>query len=122
MTVYCLVEEQYRPRTAPCPIRHGGFVPQLSDVAVLTMVICGTFSSCAGIRISSPLSGRTLALSSPPSRIACSVCGKPPTSYTQVTGLCIDDEGQVSKTYWCVGFLLYERIGDISRRPGTRGV
>src|SRR5215510_13252016 len=43
MTVYCLVEEHYRHLTAACPIRHGGFVPQLSDVEVITMVICGEF-------------------------------------------------------------------------------
>ena len=43
ITVYCLVEEHYRHLTAACPIRHGGFVPQLSDVEVLTMVICGEF-------------------------------------------------------------------------------
>jgi hypothetical protein len=43
ITVYCLVEEHYRHLTAACPIRHGAFVPQLSDVEVLTMVICGAF-------------------------------------------------------------------------------
>jgi hypothetical protein len=43
MTVYCLVEEHYRPLTAACPIRHGGFVPQVSDVEVITMVIGGEF-------------------------------------------------------------------------------
>src|SRR5262249_41312622 len=43
MTVYCLVEEHYRHLTAACSIRHGGFVPQLSDVEVITMLICGEF-------------------------------------------------------------------------------
>jgi hypothetical protein len=43
ITVYCLIEEHYRHLTATCPIRHGGFVPQLSDVEVITMVLCGAF-------------------------------------------------------------------------------
>src|SRR5262245_4054562 len=43
ITVYCLVEEHYRHLTTTCPIRHGGFTPQLSDVEVITMVICGEF-------------------------------------------------------------------------------
>jgi len=43
ITVYCLVEQHYRHLTAACPIRHGGFVPQLSDVEVITMLICGEF-------------------------------------------------------------------------------
>ena len=43
ITVYCLVEVHYRYLTAACPIRPGGFVPQLSDVEVITMVICGEF-------------------------------------------------------------------------------
>jgi len=47
ITVYCLVEEHYRHLTAVCPIRHGGFVPQLSDVEVLTMVLCGEFFKLA---------------------------------------------------------------------------
>src|SRR5215510_7839714 len=41
MTVYCLVEEHYRPLTAACPIRHGGFMPQLSDIEGITMISCG---------------------------------------------------------------------------------
>src|SRR5262245_60605996 len=36
-------EEHHRHLTAACPIRHGGFVPQLSDVEVITMIICGEF-------------------------------------------------------------------------------
>lgn len=43
ITVYCLVEEHYRSLTAACPIRHGGFAPQLSAVEVITMLICGEF-------------------------------------------------------------------------------
>src|SRR5215510_4088380 len=43
MTVDCLVEEHDRYLTAVCPIRHGGFVPQLSAVEVITMVMCGEF-------------------------------------------------------------------------------
>src|SRR5215510_4131759 len=43
ITVYCLVEEHDRHLTAACPIRHGGFVPPLSDVEVITMVLCGEF-------------------------------------------------------------------------------
>jgi hypothetical protein len=43
ITVYCLVEEHYQHLTATRPIRHGGFAPQLSDVEVITMVICGEF-------------------------------------------------------------------------------
>ena len=31
------------------------------------------------------------------------------TAYTEVTGLFIDGEGQVSEACWCVGFLRYER-------------
>ena len=43
ITVYCLVEAHYQHLTAIQPIRHGGFAPQLSDVEVITMVICGEF-------------------------------------------------------------------------------
>ena len=31
------------------------------------------------------------------------------TPYTEVTGLFIDGEGQVSEACWCPGFLRYER-------------
>ena len=31
------------------------------------------------------------------------------TSYTEVTGLFIDGEGQVAEACWCVEFLRYER-------------
>jgi hypothetical protein len=47
ITVYCLVEEHYQHLTAACPLRHGGFVPQLSDVEVITMAICGEFFKLA---------------------------------------------------------------------------
>src|SRR5262245_28594622 len=43
ITVYCLVEEHDQYLTAVCPIRHGGFVPQLSDVEVITLVMCEAF-------------------------------------------------------------------------------
>ena len=43
ITMYCLVEEHYRHLTAVCPIRHSGFLPQLCDVEVITMLICGEF-------------------------------------------------------------------------------
>lgn len=47
ITVYCLVEEHYRQLTAACPIRHGGFMPQVSAVEVMTMVMCGEFFQLA---------------------------------------------------------------------------
>jgi hypothetical protein len=44
------------------------------------------------------------------------------TASTQVTGLFIDDEGQVCEACWCEGFLRYERRGDMSReRPQSVG-
>lgn len=43
ITVYCLVDEHYQQLTATCPVRHGGFAPQLSDVEVITMEMCGEF-------------------------------------------------------------------------------
>jgi hypothetical protein len=39
---------------------------------------------------------------------------------TKVTGLFIDDEGQVSEACWREGFLRYERI-DIPERPQSSG-
>jgi hypothetical protein len=39
---------------------------------------------------------------------------------TQVTGLFIDDEGQVSEACWREGFLRYERI-EITERPQSSG-
>jgi hypothetical protein len=35
-------------------------------------------------------------------------------AYTQVTGLFINDEGQVSEACWTVGFLRYERMDELS--------
>ena len=44
------------------------------------------------------------------------------TASTQVTGLFIDDEGQVCEACWCAGFLRYERLGDLrSERPQSVG-
>jgi hypothetical protein len=43
ITVYCLVTETYRTLTADCPLRHGGFAPELSDEEVITMEICGEY-------------------------------------------------------------------------------
>jgi hypothetical protein len=44
------------------------------------------------------------------------------TASTQVTGLFINDEGQVCEACWCEGFLRYERIGDLSSgRPQSVG-
>jgi hypothetical protein len=39
---------------------------------------------------------------------------------TKVTGLFIDDEGQVSEACWREGFLRYERI-EITERPQSSG-
>jgi len=44
------------------------------------------------------------------------------TASTQITGLFIDDEGQVCEACWCEGFLRYERIEDMSGgRPQSVG-
>jgi hypothetical protein len=32
---------------------------------------------------------------------------------TQVTGLFIDDDGQICEACWCAGFLRYERIDNM---------
>lgn len=37
------------------------------------------------------------------------------TASTQVTGLFIDDEGQIQEACWCKGFLRYERIENMER-------
>ena len=42
------------------------------------------------------------------------------TAYTQVTGLHIDDEGQICEACWSEGFLRYERI-DTTERPQSSG-
>ena len=34
---------------------------------------------------------------------------------TQVTGLFVDDEGQICAACWCAGFLRYERIEHLER-------
>jgi hypothetical protein len=41
-------------------------------------------------------------------------------AYTKVTGLFIDDEGQVLEACWCAGFLRYERI-ETTERPQSMG-
>jgi hypothetical protein len=43
ITVYCLVDEHYHQLTTTCPLRPGGFAPQLRDAEVLTMEICSEF-------------------------------------------------------------------------------
>ena len=35
------------------------------------------------------------------------------TAYTQVTGLFMDDEGQVLEACWCKDFLRYERVENV---------
>src|SRR4029450_1337782 len=42
------------------------------------------------------------------------------TAHTQVTGLHIDDEGQIRESCWSDGFLRYERI-EITERPQSSG-
>ena len=42
------------------------------------------------------------------------------TAYTQVTGLHIDDEGQICEACWREGFLRYERI-ETTERPRSSG-
>lgn len=41
--VYCLVCEHYQGIKTTSPLRRGGFVPALSDEAVITMEICGEY-------------------------------------------------------------------------------
>jgi hypothetical protein len=43
IVVYCLVVEPYPALTAHRPLRHGGFVPTLSDAEVITMESCGAY-------------------------------------------------------------------------------
>jgi hypothetical protein len=43
IVVYCLVVEHYQALTAHRPLRHGGFLPTLSDEEVITMEICGEY-------------------------------------------------------------------------------
>ena len=43
ITVYCLVDDEYKKlRTVHC-VRHRGFASQLSDAEVITMEICGEY-------------------------------------------------------------------------------
>jgi hypothetical protein len=42
------------------------------------------------------------------------------TAHTQVTGLHMDDEGQIREACWSEGFLRYERI-EIMERPLSSG-
>jgi hypothetical protein len=43
ITVYCLVDEEFKKLRALYRVRHTGFTPALSDVEVLTMEICGEY-------------------------------------------------------------------------------
>ena len=43
MTVYCLVDDEFKKLRALSRVRHAGFTPALSDVEVLTMEICGDY-------------------------------------------------------------------------------
>ena len=42
------------------------------------------------------------------------------TAHKQVTGLHIDDQGQICEAYWSEGFLRYERI-ETTERPRSSG-
>jgi hypothetical protein len=42
------------------------------------------------------------------------------TAHTQVTGLHIDDEGQICESCWSEGFLRYERL-ETTERPQSSG-
>ena len=42
------------------------------------------------------------------------------TASTQVTGLHMDDEGQICETCWSAGFLRYERL-ETTERPRSSG-
>jgi hypothetical protein len=42
------------------------------------------------------------------------------TASTQITGLHIDDEGQICESCWSEGFLRYERL-DTTERPQSSG-
>jgi Transposase DDE domain len=43
ITVYCLVEDEFKKLRAAYRVRHAGFAPELSDVEVITMEICGEY-------------------------------------------------------------------------------
>jgi hypothetical protein len=41
ITVYCLVDDEWKKLSAVHRVRHAGFAPELSDAEVITMDICG---------------------------------------------------------------------------------
>jgi hypothetical protein len=43
ITVYCLVEDEFKKLSALYRVRHAGFTPELSDAEVITMEICGEY-------------------------------------------------------------------------------
>jgi hypothetical protein len=43
ITVYCLVDDEFKKLSAVHRVRHAGFAPELSDVEVITMEICGEY-------------------------------------------------------------------------------
>lgn len=43
ITVYCLVDDEFKKLRAVSRVRHAGFTPELSDAEVITMEICGEY-------------------------------------------------------------------------------
>ena len=43
ITVYCLVDDEYKKLRTGYRVRHAGFAPELSDAEVITMEICGEY-------------------------------------------------------------------------------
>ena len=43
ITVYCLVDDEYKKLRTVYRIRHAGFAPALSDAEVITREICGEY-------------------------------------------------------------------------------
>jgi hypothetical protein len=43
ITVYCLVDGEFKKLSAVHRVRHAGFAPELSDAEVITMEICGEY-------------------------------------------------------------------------------
>jgi len=43
ITVYCLVDDEFKKLSAVYRVRHAGFAPELSDAEVITMEICGEY-------------------------------------------------------------------------------
>lgn len=43
ITVYCLVDDEFKKLSVVHRVRHAGFTPQLSDAEVVTMEICGEY-------------------------------------------------------------------------------